>query len=142
MATENNLASIAVKIDQETITKTVERIVLQEIAAKLGEPGAYFERVIRSCVGTKVDRDGKPTNSDYSAVGTLIDYLAQNAVKEFAKKIIDDWMEDNRVKLRKAIETSLQKNVGTMAKILADGAAQRTTWSNQITLNIVPPKNI
>jgi hypothetical protein len=35
---DTNLASIVVQLDQKTITQTVERIVLQEIASKLGDP--------------------------------------------------------------------------------------------------------
>jgi hypothetical protein len=57
---EPKIASLAIQLDQKTITETVERIVLQEIASKLGDPGAYFERVVKSCVQQTVDNNAIP----------------------------------------------------------------------------------
>src|SRR5574343_1141552 len=124
---EQNMASIAVKIDHETITKTVERIVLQEIASKLGDPGQYFDRVIKSCVYQKVDSQGRQSNSSYDTT-SLIEYLAFNAVKESIKSIVELWMSKNKKSLQVAIEKELKSKIAPMAKIMADVACQKAHW--------------
>ena len=131
---DSPIASLAVQIDQKTISATVERIVLQEIAAKLGDPGIYFERVIQACVMTKVDDAGNPTNSSYHS-RTLIEHTAQKAVGAFAREIVHSWLEKNKPALEKAIVDALKRNVGTMAKAMADAADSQTTWGNvEITI--------
>lgn len=137
--TETNIASIAIAIDQKTISATVERIVLQEIASKLGEPAAYFDKVIKSCVQQRVDRDGRPSSSSYDTM-TMIEYTAVKAVQAFVGTIVDGWLASNRVTLEKAIAKSLASNVGTMAKVMADHAVRGTTWG-KIGITITPPKN-
>ena len=136
--TAQNLASIAVQLDQKTITETVERIVLQEIAAKLGDPGAYFDRAVKSCVSQTVDSAGNPSRSSYDRT-TLIEYTATKAINEFAKKVVNDWMEKQQDKLEKAIVKSLEKNLGSMAKIMADAALRNSTWG-YVTVSITPEK--
>lgn len=131
-----DIASIAVKIDQKTITETVERIVLQEIASKLGDPGAYFERVVRSCVGTKVDAAGNPSNSSYNT-STLIEHTATKAINEFAKTVVNKWLADNSDKLETSIKKALEKNIGTMAKVMADAAVKGAGWGT-VGVTITP----
>ena len=133
---ETPIASLAVQIDQKTIAATVERIVLQEIAARLGDPGVYFERVIQACVMTKVDDAGNPTNSSYH-VKTLIEYTAQKAVGEFAREVVHGWLEKNKPALEKALVDALKRNVGTMAKVMADAAVSQTTWGN-VEITVAP----
>jgi hypothetical protein len=128
------LASIAVQLDQKTITATVEKIVLQEIASRLGDPGAYFDRVVKSCVQQTVDQNGQPSRSSYDRT-TLIEYTATKAINEFAKTIVYEWMERNKAQLKNSIEGALKKNVGTMAKIMADAACQGASWGRvQVTV--------
>jgi len=110
--------------------------VLQEIASKLGDPGAYFDRVVKSCVSQTVDSQGNPSRSSYDRT-TLIEYTATKAVNEFAKRVVNQWMEKNQDKLEKAIVKSLEKNLGTMAKIMADAALKNSTWG-YVTVSITP----
>jgi hypothetical protein len=135
-----DIASIAVRIDQKTITDTVERIVLQEIASKLGDPGAYFDRVIKSCVMQTVDSNGNPSKSAYDRT-TLIEYTANKAVSEFAKTVINKWMEANTVALETAVIKALQKNIAPMAKVLADAATRSVSWGQvSVTLATKEPR--
>jgi len=50
------------------------------------------------------------------------------AVNEFAKEVVKQWMESNLDKLKKAIEKALEKNIGGMAKLMADAAARNANW--------------
>lgn len=131
-----DIASIAVKIDQKTITETVERIVLQEIASKLGDPGAYFDRVVKSCVLQTVDSSGNPSRSSYDRT-TMIEYTATKAVNEFAKTIVNKWLSENGDKLEVSIKKALEKNVGTMAKVMADAAVKGAGWGT-VGVTITP----
>jgi hypothetical protein len=133
---EAKIASLAIQLDQKTITETVEKIVLQEIASKLGDPGAYFDRVVKSCVQQTVDQQGNPSRSSYDRT-TLIEYTATKAINEFAKTVVHQWMDRNKVQLKKAIEDSLKKHVGTMAKIMADAACQGASWG-RVHVTVTP----
>lgn len=133
---DGTLASIAVQIDQKTMQATIERVVLQEIASKLGDPGAYFERIVQSVTSGKVDHEGR--QSSYGK--PLIEHLADRAIKEFAKKVIEGWLQRNSEQLAKAIEKSLQKNIGSMAKVMADHAASCASWG-RIEMFIKPKDN-
>lgn len=131
-----DIASIAVKIDQKTITETVERIVLQEIASKLGDPGAYFDRVVKSCVMQTVDSNGNPSRSSYDRT-TLIEYTATKAINEFATTVVNKWMASNAAVLEKSIVKALEKNIGSMAKTMADAAVKGSAWG-KIGVTITP----
>jgi hypothetical protein len=70
---------------------TIERVVLQEIASKLGDPAAYFERIVQSVTSGKVDEQGR--NCSYGK--PLIEHVADKAIKEFATSVVKTWIEKN-----------------------------------------------
>lgn len=132
----NEIASLNINVDKDMINKTVERIVTQEIAAKLGNPGDYFEKIVRAACSDKVDENGRQC----SYGKPTIEHLASKHLKEVMSDICKEWMLKNRDQFEKLISVQLKKSLAPMAKIMAENAAKNIGCGYGIKIDIIENK--
>lgn len=131
----SELASMSLKIDENIIKQKVESIVMQQIAAQLGDPGEYIERVVNRACGQKVDQDGKVSScSAYNTV-PLIEHVAKNAIEQFVRGVVLSWVDSNKEKIQKALEKQLIKLIPAMATLVTENVKQNA-GNRYVAMNI------
>jgi hypothetical protein len=133
----SEIASLNINVDKDMIQKTVERIVTQEIAARLGNPGSYFESIIKVACTKKVDDQGR---GDDRWGKPMIEHLAAKHIKDVMSEICKEWMLKNRDQFEKLMARHLQKSLTPMAKIMAENAARQVGSPYSLRVEILESK--
>jgi len=127
----------SLKIDQSIVNNIVETTLQEAVIAQLKDPNDLIREIVRRALSVKVDHKGEPSN--YSDGIPFIDYAAQASIREATKKILDDFMKENSVKLRKAIRAELNKpeRAKSIAKAFADEAERAISckWNFMCDIN-------
>lgn len=137
----NNILGVDLKIDQKYIAECVKEVVNASMIEALGAKNDIVENVIRELLNTKVDSNGKPSNSSWGTE-KLIDFELRKAICEVVKETIKSSIEEKRELLTEMIKKELNKKAN-MQKFV-DSFINNTTktlersWQTKININFEP----
>lgn len=126
------LASI--NLSKEIIEPIVREQLQASIVAALGKSEQLIAGVVQTILNTQVDREGK-RGSGYGYNHTLIQWMAEDAIKEAAKEAIKEWFAANRETLKKDIKRALTDNRAMMAEQYVMGLCEHAQNSG-ITVSV------
>lgn len=120
---------IDIKVSEDLVRPIIEAKINAAICAGLVDQEKLLQGVASRILNMKVNSDGKRDPYNYSDSLTLIQYLAENAIKEAAQAAIKEWAESKKEEIKKSLieQLKLKKNTSRMVEILMDGIMEVTT---------------
>lgn len=101
---------VNLSISNDVIKSIVEAKIRSEVLTALsGNSEKLMEQLADNVIKQKVDREGRPSNSSYDTTN-MLDWMVQKEIKIMAEKLIKEWLESQKEKLKISIKKSLDKN--------------------------------
>ena len=125
-------------IPREMLEPYLKQAVAASIMQLMGDNGMTFvAAAVQNSLMTKVDKDGKVSNSSYYNDTPFVEYLARDTIHKIARETITQMAESLRPSIEEAVKKNLQKSTNTLAKTLVDGMVESLSsqWSVSIKVN-------
>lgn len=115
------MSEVSLNISNEVIKSIVESKIKSEVVSALaGSSDLIIEKLVDNIIKTKVDRNGKPTNSSYDQVGNMLDYVIQTELQKIVIESVKEWGMKSKDTIAKKIDDTLKKNGRKFASKLTE----------------------
>jgi hypothetical protein len=116
------MTDVEMKISKDVIGPIVSSKIATAIAAELGGVDALVGTIINEVLKRRVDHNGDPCLSgSYNDKGSLLEWLAKEAVRDVAAAAVRQWIEEQKPKLLKQLQAELRKRSGGLAEAMVLG---------------------
>jgi len=136
---------VSMKIDQAVVTSVLQKQIQAAIVANLGGEKDLIAKAVTVALDKKVNADG--CVSKYSS-DNRYDYLeavCSKAIRETTKKAVQEWLEKNCEKIKKAVLAELNKprRAQSIAKSFADSVEKSVScsWATNVNISFAKRKN-
>ena len=123
---------VSLKVDPSLVTSILEKQIQTAIVTQLGDQDELIGQAVKLALSEKVDRAGN-SNCRYESDRKydFLEILATNSIQKAAKAALNEWLEINSKKIRKAVlaEMDSPERQRSIAKAYAD--AIESSMTNQ-----------
>ena len=133
-----NKEMVSLKIDEAMVSSVLEKEIAAAIVAQLGDQNKLITSAVRVALSKKVDINGDVSKYDYDNKHDLLERLATNSIHDAAKEALQEWLQENSVKIKEAVFKEL-KDPGRQRKIAnayADAIEKSLTCQWNMSCNI------
>ena len=125
---------VSINVGDDVVKPIIEKQIQADIIAKLGNTDKFIEQVVSLALSKKVDDKGNVSTSSYENRNDLIEVLSRNAIAACAKEIINEWLSENKNKIKDALVKELnsprRKKAITAAFLTAIERSFETRWTH------------
>ena len=136
---------MTLNVSEDLVRPVIEQKIQSAIVAELtkSDNGAFINGIVGRILSQKVDSDGKPSNYSYDRERSYIEWLCTKAVRECAAKAIEEWLDGNKDKMRKHIQSELAKRSESMAQVFMEGlvGAVKSKWDFKVDVEFASKKD-
>lgn len=106
---------ISLTVEPAVVEGVIAAQVKAAIVAQFASAPAIIDKIVHAAITQRVDGRGEFSSNSYDKQ-TLIDYLSVKAIKVAVEQAVNDWVEDNRAKIKAAVGAHLKKSQATLIK--------------------------
>jgi len=136
---------VSMSVDEGTVRSVLEKQIQAAIVANLGAEEDLIAKAVTMALSMKVTEDGGVSRYSSDNKYDFLEVVTSTAIREAAKKALDQWCKDNAEKVHAAVLKEMRKpsRVNSIAKAFADAAEQsvRAYWTPKVTVAFTPPKD-
>lgn len=111
----------SVNIPKDLLEPIIRQHIAAGVVAAIGDPARLIQGVVERAVKTKVDNEGKVSDSSYCNSHDLIEVVCRNTIIRATKAAIENFIAKQEPLIVAAVEKELRKSTSKFAKALVDG---------------------
>ena len=111
-------ALISMNIDNTVVSDVLNKQIKTAIIRELDKMPELLDSVVETALKQKVNSQGHKGNYSSDNKYDFIDIISRNAIQNQAKTAVQEWLEENKDKIKEAIKKVLAKNTDNIAASL------------------------
>ena len=127
---------ISMNVDNTVITDVLNKQIKTAIIRELDKMPELIDSIVSVAMKQKVDSNGEtgryPSDNKYD----FIDIVSKNAIQAQAKKALQEWIEENRDKIKDALKKVLAKNTDNIASSVVHSMIENSKSDYRISVNL------
>lgn len=117
----NSIASV--NIPTEVVETVVRQQISTAIASALGDPDRVVASLVRGVINQQVDSNGNVPRYSSDAKYSLVEVLANKTIQKALKEALEEFVEKQQPKIKKAVATYLKENHKTVSEQIVHAMA-------------------
>ena len=94
---------VSLEIDEDMVKSALNSQIAAAIVQQLGDQDELITGAVKVALSKKVDSDGKVNEYSSYNRNDLLEVLATKSIHAAAKEALDEWIEENRSKIKEAV---------------------------------------
>ena len=137
---------VEITVGEDLIKPILETKIQTAIHEALGRnPEELVEAIVKTALNCKTDENGKVNSSSYENRYNFLEAIVKKAIREEAKKALDEILNEHRDKIRDAVKKQLMagKGASKIAVAVIDGIANdlKCEYRSNLTIKFETPQN-
>lgn len=131
----------SVNIPKDLLEPIIRQHIAAGVVSAIGDPSRLIAAVVERAIKTKVDNEGKVSDSSYCNNYDLIEVVSRNAIVKAARKAIENYIAEQEPLIVAAVEKELKRSTGKFAKALVDGFVSSTKQRWDLKCEFIANRN-
>ena len=127
---------ISMNVDSTVVTDVLNKQIRTAIIRELDKMPELMDSIISIAMKQKVSADGKVSTYSSENKYDFIDIVSRNAIQAQAKVALQEWVEENKDKIKEALKKVLSKNTDGIAGNIVYAMVENAKSQYAINVNL------
>ncbi len=135
-------ALISMNVDNTVITDVLNKQIQTAIIRELDKMPELMDSIISIAMKQKVNESGNVSNYNGDNKYDFIEIVSRKAIQEQAKVALQEWVDENKDKIKDSLKKVLTKNADNIAGHMVHSMVEnvKNGYNIQVSLNIEKQK--
>ena len=138
MNNNGKLIGLNLEVDEQLIAESAKNVIQAAVVSALGNKDDLVRSVVNFVLMKKVGEDGRVSSYERDNKHTLLEAFVLSAVRETAKEVVQEIVEENRAEFKQLLKKQLTeaKTLNAFTRSFIDGSMEAVANKYRASINI------
>ena len=123
-------------VDETVVTNVLNKQIRTAIIRELDKMPELIDSIVETALKQKVRRNGETSSYSSENKYDFIEIVSTNAIQTQAKVALQEWITDNKSKIKEAIKKVLSKNTENIAASVVHSMVENSKSDYKINISL------